>query len=400
MSRLSVVVLVMLCANVILFCIGKFGIGNNIFGYMTQAGRFDDFFNLFNFANDLPNPNSAIQYTGVSIFLGRVLKNSQLIATYIALIFTIAPLFIFTFLINKIDKKNVLLLIVFLVASYPILFGFARGNPTLIGVLWSLVAILSFNDSRYRLSRFSIIFGSLFHPVPAFFSLIFLCKGWTKFLSLILQIAIFQLISYLIIGGNIFFTFNKIQSSLKVYNIEYVIGGGGDLYNNSLFLIAKIAFDGNLALIEQAIKFIPLVILLVIFLQFLWTLKKYSFKESLYIVCIYYLPIYIVIASPVSADYRLGYLLIPIVLMLIHSFYRLPLFLLLLVIMPKHFIFFSSYVKRMNPNDVLVLPDLISTLGISLNSLINPALLLIALLYPMRSLMPLISNSIKDDLSI
>ena len=50
-------------------------------------------------------------------------------------------------LLAEIDEKKSKWIILFLVISYPVLFGFFRGNPTLIGVLWSLVAIIAFNWS-------------------------------------------------------------------------------------------------------------------------------------------------------------------------------------------------------------------------------------------------------------
>lgn len=387
---LKTIVLLLLAINLIFFAAGRLGIGNDIFGFMTQAGRFDDFFNLFNFAIDLPNPNSAIQYTGVSIFLGRIFINSQILATYIAIIFIIFPLLIIYHLVSQIDEKKSKWIIIFLVISYPFLFGFFRGNPTLIGVLWSIVAIIAFNCSKYKLSKFAIIFGSLFHPVPALFSILFLCRGLKQFIYLNFQILLCQLISYLVLDFNIILTLNKISKSLNVYKTEYIIGGGGDLYNNSLFFILKIINDGNDTFINNALTFIPIFVLLVAIIQFLYAVKSYDLKSSIYAICIYYLPLFIVISSPVSADYRLGYLLIPIALMLIYSFYTIPLFLLLIIITPKHFIFFSSYVKHMHPNDIFVYPDLINTLGITLNSLINPFFLLLALLYPINHIIPLV----------
>ena len=49
---LKTTVILLVFINLILFALGRLGVGNDIFGYMTQAGRFDDFFNLFNFAKE------------------------------------------------------------------------------------------------------------------------------------------------------------------------------------------------------------------------------------------------------------------------------------------------------------------------------------------------------------
>ena len=39
--------------------LGNFRIGYPIFGFMTQLGKFDDFFNNFHFGRILPNPNES-----------------------------------------------------------------------------------------------------------------------------------------------------------------------------------------------------------------------------------------------------------------------------------------------------------------------------------------------------
>ena len=124
---LKTTVILLVFINLILFALGRLGVGNDIFGYMTQAGRFDDFFNLFNFAKELPNPNSAIQYTGVSIFLGRFFVNSQIIATFIAIIFVISPLMIIFYLLNQVDKNKSKLIILFLLIETT--FSFSSTSP-------------------------------------------------------------------------------------------------------------------------------------------------------------------------------------------------------------------------------------------------------------------------------
>jgi hypothetical protein len=56
------------------------------------------------------------------------------------------------------------------------------------------------------------------------------------------------------------------------------------------------------------------------------------------------------------------------------------LILLLLAILPKHFIVFSSSLLLQNPDAIFVYSDLIPTPAITINSFINPLILCILLL--------------------
>jgi len=284
--------------------------------------------------------------------------------------------------ILKYVDKNRLIYIFFILSSYPVLFALFRGNPTLIAVLWTISGVLAFISGDALTSRSSLIIGSFFHPVPALFSVLFLKDGVMSFLKVGLLICVFQLVFYSILGNPLLETMTDVSLSLEKYKVDYIMGGKGDLYNNSLFFIIKIFFMDDISILNFALIFIPLFLLVVVILKAYAGYRIYGRNSALFMFGLYFVPIYLVISSPVSADYRLAYLLVPVVLMLLTRSFGLPFFLLLAALVPKHFVFFSSHWLNLHPEASLVYPDLIKTTGITLNSVLTPTLLLICILIP------------------
>lgn len=374
----------MLFLNVMFFLIGKLGVGNNILGFMVEAGRFDDFYNSFTLAPTLPNPNSAYQLSALAIIFSRIFAHHQIAGLIIVLLVGIfLPIYLIARVIDKYFDKNSLIYIIFIMTSYPFLFAFFRGNAALVAATWSILGVLSFLSGGTFIARSSIIIGSLFHPVPAFFSLLLLKDGIISFLKTALLICFLQLALYTALGKPLFETIANTTLSLEKYKAAYVIGGGGDLYNNSLFLLIKIVFEDNLLALNFALKFIPIFLLMVVVFKTYAGYRTHGQNYALHMFGLYLLPISLVVSSPVSADYRLTYLLIPVILMLLTRSFGLPFFLLFAALVPKHFIFFSSHWLSMHPTSSLVYPDLINSyIGITLNSFLNPPLLLICILLP------------------
>jgi len=373
----------MLFLNVVFFIIGKLGIGNDILGYMTGAGKFDDFYDLFGYASTIPSSDSPIQYTALAIIFGRIFDHHQIVGLIIILFFGVfPPIFLIKREILKYVDKNRLIYIFFILSSYPILFALFRGNPTLIAVLWTISGVLAFISGDALTSRSSLIIGSFFHPVPALFSVLFLKDGVMSFLKVGLLICVFQLVFYSILGNPLLETMTDVSLSLEKYKVDYIMGGKGDLYNNSLFFIIKIIFMDDISILNFALIFIPLFLLVVVILKVYAGYRIYGRNSALFMFGLYFVPIYLVISSPVSADYRLAYLLVPVVLMLLTRSFGLPFFLLLAALVPKHFVFFSSHWLNLHPEASLVYPDLIKTTGITLNSVLTPTLLLICILIP------------------
>ena len=64
--------------------------------------------------------------------------------------------------------------------------------------------------------------------------------------------------------------------------------------------------------------------------------------------------------------------------MILVKFYNWPFVILLISILPKHFIFFSSYWLENYPNSILVYAGLLKSIGLTSNSLVNPIILTFA----------------------
>jgi len=350
---------------------------------MTGAGKFDDFYDLFGYASTIPSSDSPIQYTALAIIFGRIFDHHQIVGLIIILFVGIfPPIFLIKREILKYVDKNRLIYIFFILSSYPVLFALSRGNPTLIAVLWTISGVLAFISGDAFTSRSSLVIGSFFHPVPALFSVLFLKDGVMSFLKVGLLICVFQLVFYSILGNPLLETMTDVSLSLEKYKVDYIMGGKGDLYNNSLFFIIKIFFMDDISILNFALIFIPSFLLAVVILKAYAGYRIYGRNSALFMFGLYFVPIYLVISSPVSADYRLAYLLVPVVLMLLTRSFGLPFFLLLAALVPKHFVFFSSHWLNLHPEASLVYPDLIKTTGITLNSVLTPTLLLICILIP------------------
>jgi hypothetical protein len=122
---------IMFFLNVAFFIIGKFNIGNDILGYMTQAGTFDDFYNIFIFAPTLPNPDTSFQLSALAILFGRIFAQHQIIGLIIVLFGGIfLPVYFINREMSKYFDKNGLIYIIFILTSYPFLFAFfSRLSP-------------------------------------------------------------------------------------------------------------------------------------------------------------------------------------------------------------------------------------------------------------------------------
>lgn len=389
-KKINTVIFITCLVNILLFTLGVNGIGNDIWGFLTGNGKFGDF-NIdiiFDVVKTHPRPNDSGQFPAFDIIYTKFFDPYKylLLASNI-LIGVCIPLY----LIYKLSSEKYILglyVVIIIITSYPFLFAFYRANPILGSTLWCTFGVFCFLDNKNRRSIFSITLASLIHPTAGIFCLIFIRDGLKNFLLSLFLIIFSQLLCYYLINYDLVSTLYNQFSSLERYKTDYVFGNYGDLYNNSLFILAKIIFYKHQSFLHLFLSTAPLVLAMIILIQGIRITKAYGFKSFCNSMAIYYLPIWVILSTGVAADYRLLYLNIPIVFMLINNYYKLPLFLLIFACLPKHFLFFSSYWLGLHPNALLVYPSLpaITGVGVTLNSLINPAILLIALLLPIDSL--------------
>ena len=138
--------------------------------------------------------------------------------------------------------------------------------------------------------------------------------------------------------------------------MSYIFGTAGDLFNNSIFLVLKvISKNTHLNFLLNTIFIINITIILYcLYIRF-----KYNSFLFLLI-----LPVSTILFSPVSADYRLLYLFIPLIFLIKSNKFIMASY-FLIIILPKNLIWYTS----------------LSTWGITINSFINPVMLFLLLIY-------------------
>lgn len=371
-------------ANIFFFYIGVLGVGNDIYSYLFKRGRFGDFDvnTLFQVLKAIPNPSIPAQFPAFDILWVRVFEpHSLLLLTCSILAGVLLPWILTLRLLSLRLKRLGVLCACLILFGYPFIFAFFRGNPVIASALWCIFGVFSYLYGLKKTSIFSIILASLIHPASTPFLVIFLADSNKTFVKALFLAFLLQLACYFLIGRNLLLTLTNQFSSLEMYKTYYALMGWGDLYNNSLFIIFRLAMPLQKEFLTFLISFLPIFLIGFILFRFLNIKSMYGRNLATIFVGVYFVPVYVILASPVSADYKLMYLYIPIIFMLISKYYRYPFWILLGIIIPKHFIFFSSYWLINYPNSLLVFSNIrdIHSIGITVNSLINPILLLVVL---------------------
>jgi hypothetical protein len=270
----------------------------------------------------------------------------------------IVPLYLLykNIIIDDFVKKNAFFIILFF--SHAFLFAFFRGNPVLASSLFVMVSIMYFYRSYDICSVVILLIASFIHPLALIYSILFFNPKYIKlFFIFTLSYLIFNLIFYILISDTNLFTDIKLHfSSLERYKASYIFGTAGDLFNNSIFLVLKvISKNTHLNFLLNTIFIINITIILYcLYIRF-----KYNSFLFLLI-----LPVSTILFSPVSADYRLLYLFIPLIFLIKSNKFIMASY-FLIIILPKNLIWYTS----------------LSTWGITINSFINPVMLFLLLIY-------------------
>ena len=358
---------------------------------MTQLGKFDDFFNNFHFGRILPNPKESYMMSPFLIAFFKIVPTKFKFIQF--LIFIFSSLYIYYNSLKKYKIKKIYIILFFL--SYPILFSISRGNIDLLASSFLIIFIFNFLKSDLDKSLKFLLISILLKPTNLLFIFLFKFNFLIKNFKLLFIFFIVNLLCILIVSFDVIEYITNYFKMLSNYKDAYVIGGGGSLFNNSSWGFYKwyslnISFSGNNFF--EALS-APQVLPYGVYTEAIDAIKyylNYFNKISLIFIAISivlnyltknnYLKIIIItlttiLFSPISADYRLINILI-IFLILINDFemisiakiYKYFMILVLsIVIIPKHFI--SFWVQ--SPYEFVPM---------TINSLINPLMLLIALI--------------------
>ena len=312
-------------------------------------------------------------------------------------VFILMNLVCITLLTIKLSKqRNTLLLVALVFSSYPLLFAIFRGNND-IYILSFLLAIYIVYQSKNLLLT-SLLLGVLgaLEPLMFLYFPLFLLRSEHK-----IRFLFFYLVAYCsswyspaFHGDRDISRYFEVSSkSSKLYFESMVISDNGLLFGNSLFgllkaIYYKINFQGVIdpAVVGQSFRssfllnyYLYLAILLGILICFA-IYRENNFEIQLLLVgCM------IILLPYVSALYKLVLLLFNLIIFLSktdsnNKRIRIISLFVLLIIVPKNFIWIKF---SFNPT------------GLTLESILNPLLILLLILYVYFSLSKTKSSSIE-----
>lgn len=218
---------------------------------------------------------------------------------------------------NRIDSLTTTFIFVFL--SYPILFAFDRGNIEIYGFVLMLLFIY-FWETKPKLGVAFYALSLLLKPFPIFFLPLFLKKDKRYLLK---YLALFYVCFFLFLYAFIVSSLNEIsirellnnKTVYSAYTETFVIGNLGLGYGHSFFgLLKVIGFSFGIDKISSLLlkPYFYTVALIYVFIAY-FVYKNINFYENTLV-----LSICMCLFPYVSADYKLLYLMLPL-LALMHS---------------------------------------------------------------------------------
>jgi hypothetical protein len=309
------------------------------------AGTFDDTLNQIRLSlGYFDKPTSYISVPNLVWFYEKIsgLKHSVIMTAY--LMISILPILI----IARLKKRVDLLLIIGL---HPILFSIFRGSFDHILALYICLGFIFISSNPINLSLPLFFAANFIKPSTAIiFGIVYLkhLKSFKLYLiSIIFTLSI--ILSLQIVGNGLIENAKVFLQSLQEHAHAYYYGDGGLLFNNSIFslqklIIYKYCHDNECILsgVSLAINFLSLLsVFSFIVIALLFLIKKIDTKVTLV-----YLSLIAIFLLPVSPDYRLSLLLIPLMYIILNNnnftnFDKRFFYFTFLIFIPKSFLIFK-----------------------------------------------------------
>lgn len=335
--------------------------------HMIGNGRFSDFYNIITVAKNYPNiGNYCItpwHYTFYKNFSSVGVSPNFLFITYYCVLVIISTSLVRKIaVIYKIDTPY----LYGLIFSYPFIFGVWRGNTEIVSYLLLFYGAISLQQGNQNKSFVYYLISAFNKPNYLVNGIFYLKKISPKmiFLGLIFAIFCFLLIDYFDNPKKVL----AISSTcLAEYVHDYIIGEGGTLFNNSLFGFIKGVVYTKYEYLEGS----RLILLVYEYFTKFWVipfsilgyyaLRRLNFEATLLFIYASFILLY-----PISADYRLAVLAIPLFFMIVADYckWKHVIWLTVVVMLPKHLFWF-----KLTHSDV----------NVTLNSFLNPILLVVML---------------------
>ena len=353
--------------------ISIFSVGYPLYSFMTSpVGSLDDLRNPLAYAPEIFESNIGVGFTPIQVIIYEFLRQFNFF--FIFGITSFLSLFFLFYVIKKHNFENNLKFIV--IFLYPTIFCLARGNNDiwLIGFIFLFCYFVI--NKKQILSAINLGIITSIDPVFTLFSILFFSKKsskfWTVFISLNLILYIFPIILY---KADPLSAIVNIVEQYLLYNRGMVSGDGGLLFGNSFVGIVKIVtiflFEVNPILLQiELIQILPAVIciLLISYFSFFIEINKETVKY-LYLV----LACTMILFLSAAPDYKLIFIY-PALLLIIEQNKKedFSLFLFInIILLPKYFFWFTF---DFNPT------------GFTLNSIINPILLILVIVIAFKKL--------------
>lgn len=315
-----------------------------LFNFLTEQGRFDDFYNTINLVDALPNPGSGYLVTPFVLEYSRLAHGAPFTAHLFFAVSGIAMLSGALKLVGPSEQGNLNLDLswVILIGSYPVIFAVSRGNAELWSTSLALLAVLLFlKTNRRPLAICFFYLACSIKPTVFFLVLLFDIKLLLKYWRIGVAFCLFNIALIAFSGISFSDYVTRYFASLQKYHQDYVIGGGGDLFNNSWSGLAKF----SLPLLEKTgfngpFFFVELVTIFVIMISVSLLLYRQLKGNA---VGLYHLALAVItpiIIAPVAPDYRLIGMVIVFALAL-QARESVVAIISGFIIFPKHFVFFQ-----------------------------------------------------------
>lgn len=198
--------------------------------------------------------------------------------------------------------------------SYPFLFALNRANLEIVIFIMSYITIYLFYKKRYMWSAVFLSVAIAFKAIPAIFLVLFLSEKRIKEIAVSLILAgVLTIIPLLTFPGGLIANLNRFMENATDYTNAYVIGHGGLAYGHSLWGVMKIMLFiifRKLALIDLTVFYniFQYAVLIILFM----TIPYILLIEKLYWKKVTLLAFSLLLFSPVSADYKLLHVFIPL----------------------------------------------------------------------------------------
>jgi len=336
--------------------------------------RFGDFFKVYD-ASRLLNPyfdSAASNYFPVTYilcypftFLPPVIALLTFSAIFIGFLLWLGYYFLRPILPAEQPLDCWQTIITLFLLSYPVLFCLDRGNiENLLFILVSLF-VVAFINKKYFLASILLALAAGMKLYPLALIVLFIKKRrYPAALSTIIFLLIFTITSYSLLQGGLIVNVRQSLSGMHQYANSYYILDNGFNFYTSLFTYVKLYIYSSLAntglltleMVKQSMNSVmpyytltTLLLYGLLALHILWK-ETQIWKQLLLIMGA------IILLPPASADYKLIYLFIPLLLYINADydgpFQKIYIILFMLLLIPKNYIIFSnglSLVSIMNP---------------------------------------------------